>query len=131
MWAGFLHVDTKPFVGLWMLQPPHGPSQPKVAGEADPGYRLLRAHWRKGLASEGSRELLRHGFDDLGLHRIFGQTMAVNAASRATLASIGMRFVRGFHEDYDEPTPGSDQGEVEYEIRRGDWAAGTTSRQES
>lgn len=131
LWAGFLHAGTEPFVGLWMLQPPFGPSQVKVAGEADLGYRLLRRHWRQGLASEGARELLRHGFDDLGLQRIFGQTMAVNAPSRATLASIGMRFVRGFHEDFDEPVPGSEEGEVEYEIRRGDWALGATSRRRS
>ncbi len=121
MWAGFLRTGEAPFVGLWMLQPPHGPSQTKVPGEADLGYRLLRRHWRQGLASEGSRELLRHGVDDLGLQRVFAQTMAVNAASRATMTSLGMRFVRAFHEDYGEPVPGAELGEVEYEIRRQDW----------
>jgi RimJ/RimL family protein N-acetyltransferase len=121
IWAGFLHAESESFVGLWMLQPPRGPSQPKVPGEADLGYRLLRRHWRQGLASEGSRELIRHGFEDLGLNRIFAQTMAVNAPSRATMSSLGMRFVRSFHEDYDEPVPGSEQGEVEYEMRRQDW----------
>ena len=29
--------------------------QPKIAGEADLGYRLLRRHWRRGYASEGAR----------------------------------------------------------------------------
>jgi RimJ/RimL family protein N-acetyltransferase len=121
MWAGFLRAGTEPFVGLWMLQPPRGPSQPRVPGEADLGYRLLRRHWRQGLASEGSRELLRFGFQDLGLQRIFAQTMAVNVPSRATMSSLGMRFVRSFHEDYDDPVAGSEQGEVEYELRRQDW----------
>ena len=85
------------------------------------GYRLLRRHWRQGYAREGSLELIRHGFDDLGLQRIFAQTMAVNAASRATMTSVGMRFARGFceHGD-DEPVPGHEQGEVEYEISRAD-----------
>jgi RimJ/RimL family protein N-acetyltransferase len=118
VWMGF---TAGAFVGMWMLQPPHGPSQPKVPGEADLGYRLLRRHWRQGYAREGSLELIRHGFEDVGLHRIFAQTMAVNAASRATMESVGMRFVRNFVEEYDDKVPGDEQGEVEYEIRRADW----------
>lgn len=130
MWVGFLRgADEAPqavaprerFVGLWMLTPPHGPSQDRVPGEADLGYRVMRRHWRQGYAGEGSRELLRHGFEVVGLTRIFAQTMAVNAGSRATMTSIGMQFVRGFHEHHDDPIPGSDQGEVEYELRREDW----------
>ncbi|WP_406833110.1 GNAT family N-acetyltransferase [Pedococcus sp. KACC 23699] len=126
MWVGFLRSVEGParqrFVGLWMLTPPHGPSQEPVVGEADLGYRVLRRHWRQGYASEGSRELLRHGFEVVGLTRVFAQTMAVNAGSRATMTSIGMQFARGFHEQHDEPVPGSEQGEVEYELRREDWA---------
>jgi RimJ/RimL family protein N-acetyltransferase len=119
VWMGF---NGDGFVGMWMLQPPHGPSQPKVPGEADLGYRLLRRHWRQGYAREGSLELIRYGFEDLGLSRIFAQTMAVNGPSRATMASVGMRFVRAFVEDFgDDKVPGHEQGEVEYEIRRADW----------
>jgi RimJ/RimL family protein N-acetyltransferase len=119
VWMGF---DRDVFVGMWMLQPPHGPSQPKEPGQADLGYRLLRRHWRQGYAREGSLELIRHGFEDLGLRRIFAQTMAVNEASRATMTSVGMRFVRGFIEDGDdEPVSGHEHGEVEYEITRADW----------
>jgi RimJ/RimL family protein N-acetyltransferase len=122
MWVGFtVRGSQREFVGLWMLQPPHGPSQPFVVGEADLGFRLLRRWWRQGFASEGARVLLRHGFDELGLTRIFAQTMAVNRPSRATLETLGMYYVRGFHEDYDEPVPGAEHGEVEYEIQRADW----------
>ena len=124
VWSGFVHDDgAARFVGIWMLQPPHGPSQPFVAGEADLGYRLLRRWWRRRLGTEGARALIWHGFEDLGLTRIFAQTMAVNRASRATLESLGLHFVRGFHEDYDEPVPGHEQGEVEYELRRAEWEA--------
>ncbi|HEY5431525.1 MAG TPA: GNAT family N-acetyltransferase, partial [Solirubrobacteraceae bacterium] len=62
-WVGFAGDD---FVGWWVLQPPNGPDQPKVPGEADLGYRLARRWWRRGYASEGARELLRYGFDTLG-----------------------------------------------------------------
>lgn len=108
-------------IGLWMLQPPHGPSQPPVPGEADLGYRLPQRHWRHGYASEGARELVRHGFQDLGLTRIFAETMVVNQASRATMASVGLTFVRTFTEEFDVPIPGHEQGEVEYDITRDRW----------
>lgn len=125
MWVGFLRGDDRTpqerFVGLWMLTPPHGPSQERIPGEADLGYRLVRRHWLQGYASEGSRELLRHGFEVVGLTRIFAQTMAVNAGSRATMNRIGMQFVRSFHEHHDDLVPGSEQGEVEYELCRRDW----------
>ena len=120
-WAGFLLPEADRFVGLWMLQPPHGPSQPQVPGEADLGYRLAREFWRRGYASEGSRELIRHGFEDLRLRRVFAQTMAVNTPSRATMESLGMRFVRSFHEEHDDPLAGSEEGEVEYELTSEDW----------
>jgi RimJ/RimL family protein N-acetyltransferase len=121
IWAGFTRPDPERFVGIWMLQPPHGPSQPKVPGESDLGYRLVPGFWRQGLAKEGSQELIRYGFDVVGLQRIFAQTMAVNAVSRATMAAVGLTYVRTFHEEYDDVVAGSDEGEVEYEITRSTW----------
>ena len=118
-WAGFAAGE---FVGWWILQPPHGPDQPKVAGEADLGYRLMRRHWRRGYASEGARELIRYGFDDLGLNRIFAQTMAANTAARATMSAAGLSHVRAFISGpYGDLVPDAEQGEVEYEITRSTW----------
>ena len=118
-WAGFAAGE---FVGWWILQPPHGPDQPKVAGEADLGYRLMRRHWRRGYASEGARELIRYGFDELGLNRIFAQTMAANTAARATMRAAGLSHVRAFISGpYDDLVPDAEQGEVEYEITRSTW----------
>jgi RimJ/RimL family protein N-acetyltransferase len=119
-WAGF--VEGR-FVGWWILEPPQRADQGPVEGQAELGYRLLRRYWRQGLASEGSRELIRHGFENLGLTRIFAETMAVNTASRATMAAVGMQYVRTFHMEWDEPLPGSDLGEVEYAITREQWLA--------
>jgi RimJ/RimL family protein N-acetyltransferase len=117
-WVGF---SAGEFVGWWILQPPHGPDQPNVPGEADLGYRLLRRWWRQGLASEGARELLRYGFGNLGLNRIFAQTLASNQASRAVMTSIGMTYVRAFPADTDDPLPGIEDGEVEYATTRHAW----------
>ncbi len=119
-WMGFAEED---FIGWWILRPPHGPDQPEVEGEAELGYRLLRRHWRQGYAREGSLELLRYGFEELGLNRIFAQTMAVNTPSRATMASVGMTFARAFTSaaEYDDQIEGAEQGEVEYELTRSHW----------
>ena len=57
------------------------------------------------------------------LTRIFAETMAVNVASRATMASVGLTHVRTFHMEVDEPLPGSDLGEVEYAISVEQWRA--------
>ena len=111
------------FVGWWILEPPHRADQGPADGQAELGYRLLRRYWRRGLASEGARELVRYGFEDLGLHRIFAETMAVNLPSRATMTSVGLTYVRTFHLDFDDPLPGSQQGEVEYAITREQWLA--------
>jgi RimJ/RimL family protein N-acetyltransferase len=120
LWAGFADDE---FVGWWILQPPNGPDQPRVAGEADLGYRVLRRHWRRGYASEGARELIRYGFEDMRLDRIFAQTMAANTASRAAMKAVGLTFTRAFvsGEPYDDLVPSAEQGEVEYEITRATW----------
>jgi RimJ/RimL family protein N-acetyltransferase len=117
-WVGL--VDGE-FVGWWILQPAHGPDQPDDPGVADLGYRLLPRHWRRGLASEGARELIRHGFDDLGLDRVIAQTLAVNARSRAVMERTGLTYVRTFPSSTTDPIEGADQGEVEYEMTREQW----------
>ena len=119
-WAGSVGTE---FAGLWILSPHVAPDGAVVAGEAELGYRLRRAWWRQGLASEGSRELLRHGFADVGLARVFAETMAVNAGSRAVLTAVGLRYVRTFDGGYDDPLPGAEHGEVEYAVTREEWQA--------
>ncbi|MBV8302309.1 MAG: GNAT family N-acetyltransferase [Candidatus Dormibacteraeota bacterium] len=119
-WVGFA---SKEFVGWWILQPPDGPGQPQTPGEADLGYRLLRRWWRQGLASEAGRELLRYGFEELRLGRIFAQTLAVNQPSRAVMTSLGMSFVRSFPTDMPTRIAGAEQGEVEYALTAAEWRA--------
>ena len=121
-WVGFAEEE---FVGWWNLQPAHGPDQPDDPGVADLGYRLLQNHWRKGLASEGARELLRYGFDDVGLDRIIAQTMTVNAGSRAVMERVGLSYVRSFPTSTTAPVEGVEEGEVEYEMTREHWERST------
>jgi RimJ/RimL family protein N-acetyltransferase len=111
------------FIGLMMLPPAHGPDQPDDPTVTDLGYRLVRRYWRRGLASEASRALLRHAFDTVGQNRVIAQTMTVNTGSRGVMEAIGMRYVRTYFPSWDDPLPGTDLGEVEYEMTRGMWEA--------
>lgn len=124
-WVGF--VDDE-FVGWWLLEPAGWGEGELVEGEAELGYRLLRRHWGKGLASEGAREMLRHSFEDLGMHRVFALTMAVNEGSRAVASSVGMTYVRTFHDPDFEGPEGSEFGDVEYSITADEWREDAASR---
>jgi RimJ/RimL family protein N-acetyltransferase len=117
-WVGL--VDEE-FVGWWTLQPAHGPDQPDDPGVADLGYRLLRRQWRKGLATAGARELVRYGFDDVGVDRIIAQTLSFNAGSRAVMERVGLTYVRTFRTSMTAPLEGIEEGEVEYEMTREQW----------
>ncbi|MGA5298346.1 GNAT family N-acetyltransferase [Nucisporomicrobium flavum] len=122
------HEDGADFVGLMMLPPAHGPDQPDEPGVCELGYRLARRFWRRGLATEASRELLRHAFETAGQDRAIAQTMAVNRGSQGVMKAVGMRYVRTFFPVWDDPLPGSEEGEVEYEITREGWAAAAGRR---
>jgi len=58
---------------------------------AELGYWLGVAYWGKGFATEAAREMLRYGFDDLRLHRIFASHFKHNPASGRILLKLGMR----------------------------------------
>jgi len=58
---------------------------------AELGYWLGVPFWGKGYATEASREMLRYGFEDLHLHRIFGTVFIHNPASGRILVKLGMR----------------------------------------
>jgi RimJ/RimL family protein N-acetyltransferase len=54
------------------------------------GWRLARAHWRKGYATEGARAALKMGFEQLRLREIVSFTSVLNLPSRAVMERIGM-----------------------------------------
>jgi RimJ/RimL family protein N-acetyltransferase len=93
----------------------------------DLGYRLGRSAWNQGYATEGSRALINMGFTDLGVQRVFGHTLAVNAASRRVLEKCGLRLVRTTPYEGTDVIEGSGHGEVEYALTRPEWEARTAS----
>jgi RimJ/RimL family protein N-acetyltransferase len=113
------------FVGWFALRPPPqvGPLVPGP-GVAEIGYRLRRAWWGRGLATEGGQALLDLGFRSLGVRRVVAQTMTVNRASRGVMEKLGLAYVRRFHLDWPDAIEGTDEGDVEYALDRALWSAG-------
>lgn len=109
--------DVGEFVGVLMLPPVLVPDLPGPP-VASLGYRLVRRYWRQGLATEAAQELLRHAFDTVRVSRVIAQTMAVNVGSRGVMRAVGMRHVGTFYPHWNDPLPGAELGEVEYEITR-------------
>ena len=111
----WLIFESDAFLGWGSLRP--------EGGEAELGYRLVRSAWGQGYAGEAARALVDLGFGEMGLTRVWAQTMAVNTASRRVMEKAGLAYQRTFHVDWDDPLPGSEHGEVEYALTRVDWRA--------
>ncbi|MFH9350451.1 GNAT family N-acetyltransferase [Kitasatospora sp. NPDC017646] len=117
---GFWAAEEKAtgrFLGWFELRPlaEHSPAVVEL------GYRLNRAAWGRGYATEGSLALIDKGFTDLGVERVTANTMAVNTRSRRVMEKSGLSFLRNFTGDWPDAIPGSEHGEVEYELTRSAW----------
>ncbi|MEV7554824.1 GNAT family protein [Amycolatopsis sp. NPDC089917] len=55
------------------------------------GFVFHPDHHGKGLAAEAATELLRLGFEELGLHRIIGRCDGRNTASATLMERLGMK----------------------------------------
>jgi RimJ/RimL family protein N-acetyltransferase len=128
-WAA-VEKATGEFVGWFHFRP--RPGGPPAGGDADSGvelgYRLRRDAWGKGYATEGSVALIRKGFTELGVDRIYAETLAVNAGSRRVMEKAGLRYIRTFHQDWPEKIPGDEHGDVEYALTRAEWQAAQRQR---
>lgn len=61
-------------------------------GEVEVAYRLMRAHWGRGLATEAAIASVRFGFHELAQDHIIGLVMPENIASVKVLEKVGLRF---------------------------------------
>ncbi|MEH1943754.1 MAG: GNAT family N-acetyltransferase [Nostoc sp.] len=58
--------------------------------EANIGYELNTKYWGQGYATEAAHAILKFGFEELGMHRIWSWCVAENIASVRVLEKIGM-----------------------------------------
>lgn len=112
-WMAYERSDGA-FVG-WFGAVPFGDDEYEL------GYRLRRAAWGRGLATEGTLALIDETFGRFGARRVIAQTMAVNVRSRRVMERCGLHHVRTFHPHFDDPIEGSEHGEVEYELSSSTW----------
>jgi RimJ/RimL family protein N-acetyltransferase len=54
-------------------------------------YSINRSYWNKGYATEAAAGLLRFGFEEAGLRRIFAECHPDNQASARVLEKIGLK----------------------------------------
>lgn len=64
---------------------------------AELGYWIGVRHWRKGYCTEAAQAVMRHGFDTLGLHRLFAHHLTRNPASGRVMQKLGMRHEGTLH----------------------------------
>ena len=55
------------------------------------GYIFAHSHWGRGYATEAARAVLRYGFTELDLHRIYATCRPANIASWRVMEKLGMR----------------------------------------
>jgi len=56
------------------------------------GWIIHIDHWKRGYGTELGGELIRYGFEDLNLRRIYAPCAAVNYGSRRVMERNGMRL---------------------------------------
>ena len=64
-------------------------------------WRLGRAWWGRGFATEAARAALQDGFDRCGLDEVIAFTATGNARSQAVMQRLGM--TRDAAADFDHP----------------------------
>ena len=125
-WAA-IEKATGEFVGWFSFRP----SDAAHPDEVKLGFRLRKAAWGKGYATEGTCALIRMGFTELGVQRVVATTYQDNLASRRVMEKAGLTLVRTFRitpadligvDTYHvAPQDLWDGDDVEYALRKADW----------
>jgi RimJ/RimL family protein N-acetyltransferase len=84
------------------------------------GYVYHKDWWGQGYATEAARALVRFGFEQLGLHRIYASCDAENIGSARVLEKAGMRQEGRFLQAV--WTRGQWRDQLRYAILEQEWA---------
>lgn len=99
-WAA-IEKSSDRFIGWFHFRPAsdshfHLKSGLYDGSEIELGYRLRKAAWGKGYATEGSRALVLKGFSELGTQRVVASALAANQASIRVMEKAGLKFERKY-----------------------------------
>ena len=126
-WFAAVSAGSGSPLGWFGLMPPSSVGLDGRPGGLDAGvelgYRLLRAAWGNGYATEGARAMVGKAFTEHGAERVVATTMTVNEASRRVLEKAGLSLVRIFFAQWPEYIDGAEYGDVVYAVSRHDWLA--------
>ena len=118
-WAVEL-LSTGEFLGFIGLSIPRRPLPFSPCVEV--GWRLKRAAWGQGFASEGAAECLRLGFGPLALEEVVSFTTLTNLPSIAVMKRIGMNDTHANFEHPAVPEGSPLRPHCLYKITRAQWA---------
>lgn len=94
-WAA-VEKSSQAFIGWFYLRPAihaaYFNPQLTDGDDIELGYRLYKAVWGKGYATEGAKALIWKGFCELGMQRVFTVALAVNAPSIRVMEKIGLKI---------------------------------------
>lgn len=62
--------------------------------ECELGYWLGKPFWGQGLMPEAVREMLRHAFEDLGMHKVWCRYYEGNTKSKRVQEKVGFKYQR-------------------------------------
>jgi RimJ/RimL family protein N-acetyltransferase len=126
LWA--VEVDgVAPFVGyvgLW-------PAEDVCGFPCEIGWRLAHEHWGHGYAPEAAREVLRFGFEQIGLDEIVSFTSLANRNSQRVMEKIGLRRDPGGDFDHPRVDPERHPHLVRHVLYRLDARSWASSRSQS
>lgn len=74
------------FIGVMEISPE------REHKRAELGYWVARSQWGQGYATEAARRLIRFGFEELKLNRIYATYFTHNPASARVMQKAGMTF---------------------------------------
>jgi len=88
-WLSMAHAielrDSGDMIGLCGIAVLHGSEQGEI------WYLVRPDYWGNGIGAEAARALLKIGFTEMNLHRMFATCLPENPASSRVLEKIGMR----------------------------------------
>lgn len=85
IWA-IINKEDKSFIGICGIQ--YLEDTPNI----EVGYRLAKAFWGKGIATEAAKACLDYGFNKLNLSEIVAVIDVENIASQKVIEKIGLRY---------------------------------------
>ena len=99
-WWAVEEQGTGTFIGFIGLSVPT--FQAHFTPAVEVGWRLARAFWGKGYATEGARKAISYGFEVIGLTEIVSFTAQSNLRSIAVMKRLGMTHQEA--DNFDHPS---------------------------